>query len=134
MRSTLAFAALWLGTMVPFSSSISREEAQKISICALATHGADYDGRRVMVSARLIVSTYTLHDQQCPEAHVTVILARLPPAAACQRVSPPTFGCRNDNRKYIDGTFSGTFTASSTGTGGQLRIEWMYYQIDDAGP
>jgi len=138
MRSTLAFAALWLGTVVPFSSGIGREEPQKTSICALATRGADYDGRRVTVSARLIISTYTLQDQQCPEARITAILSRLPPAAICLRVQPPPpLGCPNDKREYIDGTFSGTFTAPSAGTVGQLRLEWMfnsYYQTDDAGP
>ena len=136
MRSTLAFAALGFGAVVCLSSSHGREEAQKTSICTLYSQGRDYDGRRVTVTARLIVSTYTLQDQHCPEAHITVIVPRVPPAA-CQGAAPaPPLGCPGDKRKFIDGTFSGTFTASSARSRGQLRLEMAnyYFITSHAGP
>ena len=135
MRSALAFAALCMKLPDLASSAFGRERPQETTLCALYNHGADYDGHRVTVTARLIVSTSTLYDQHCPKAHLLLTLSRVPPAAACQ-MRPPTFGCPNETRKYIDGTFSGTFRASRAGAEGQLSLEVMGYSYSgqDAGP
>jgi hypothetical protein len=136
MRITLA-VTVFCGALVVFSSAgLSREPPQKTSVCALYQHGDDYNGLRVTVTARLIVSTSTLQDQNCPEAHIALTLSRPPPDAACQ-LGPPTFGCPNDKREYIDGTFSGTFAASHAESQAQLVLEMMmtnFYSIQDAGP
>jgi hypothetical protein len=133
MRSTLAVVTLGLGFMALVSSGLSREEPQKTSVCALYHHSGDYDGHRVTVTARLMVSTSTLQDKNCPEAHITVTIGRPPPPAACQ-MRPATFGCPNDTREYIDGTFSGTFSAVGAGSQSQLLLELMMYSYQDADP
>jgi hypothetical protein len=124
VRSTLAFAAFSLGAAVCAFPDTAREKAIQTSVCALYSHSRDYDGHRVTVPGRLTVSTYTLQSEKCPDAHVFVELARSPDPALCQHAPVhAVLGCPGDERKFIDGTFSGVFRASSDGVGGRLRLE-----------
>jgi hypothetical protein len=47
-----------------------------------------------------------------------------PDPAVCQHAqAPPTLGCPGNERKFVDGTFTGVFRASSERGHGRLQLE-----------
>jgi hypothetical protein len=128
VRATLiAFASFWAAS----SSVASPPPAQKpevASLCELAKHNADLDGRRVRVRARLVISEHatTLKDEHCPK--VSLFLRRTeggPDASLCAHPDlSERFGCPADSKRYIVATFSGLYVVPEVGAP-RLYLEAM---------
>ena len=128
MRATLiAYASFWAASTC-VASPPPAQKPEVASVCELAKHNADLDGRRVRVRARLVISehTTTLEDERCPK--VLLFLRWTdggPDASLCAYPDlSERFGCPADSRRYIVATFSGLYVVPGVGAP-RLYLEAM---------
>jgi hypothetical protein len=131
MRATLvSFAGLVAASFCAASWPQPPSERRIASVCELAEHAADFDGRRVRVRAQWVVYAHgvTLEDHRCPKV---MLFPRMteggPNLSLCSYPDlEERFGCPAGTRPHrrLIGTFSGLYVVPEVGAP-RLYVEAM---------